>query len=329
MLNNALAKVGALFLLVFAVTCEAYEPIPSESALPIMRGAGLPRIRSAAVLNNNQQQLNLNAFVHSNAIDSGSQNEALIIDGETRGLELVYRTGLTEKLEFAVAASWLNHSAGGLDSLIEGWHDAFSLSDGDRDLFEEDQLLFRYQQGAKVTEVTQRQNGISDTQVSLAYRLNQTQPSDLFLSMRAGVNLPTGDPDKATGSDKVDANLGIAASGQFFANKTWSWAAYLGYLYISDDELFGISTKHHNWFTSADLVWHASERWSWQIQLSGHSALFETEIDELKDEAWQISFASEYQFKNPRRSLRVYFSEDISVNASPDFAFGMAFKFDL
>lgn len=292
-----------------------------------MRGTGLPLIRSARLMPKQRSEIQINAFVHSNAIDSGSATETLIIDGETRGLELNIRYGITKQLEASLATRWLRHSAGGLDSLIDGWHDAFGLSDGDRPLFAQDQFEFRYQQGEQQTRLVRAEQGLSDTELGLAYELIDSNAKSI--SLRAALNLPTGDADKATGSDKLDANIGLAASGHFAASKQFSWAAYAAYHYTGDDELFGIQTKQNAWVASADVAWRASERWQWQAQLSGHSALFESDIDELDDAAWQFSLASEYRFGNKPKTLRLYFSEDISVNAAPDFALGMSITFGL
>ena len=303
---------------------RAFSPFFVSNNLPVSIGLGLPKTLSSLPVAVGEKLFDINVGIKSNANDAGSKNETLLLDGETQTLDLGFTYGLTESLQIDAQLSYIKHSSGNLDGLIQNWHDLFGLDDGDRPLFDRDDFLYSYTSNGEQQQLTEPSNSIGDLRIGLGYRINQNKVDNLML--RAGVSLPTGDKDKLTGSDKVDIDLGVYSSGR--GEQVWKslgWHANLSYLLIGDDESLGIRTKKGTWFNSFGAYWAVNSAWIVKGQLDSHGAMFESDISELSQSATEVTLGLAYQSKSIGL-IEVYFSEDITVNRGADFSFGISSK---
>lgn len=311
------------------------EPFLVNGELPIARGAGLPKALPAMLVGG--WEFGLYSELQSNASDSGASvesaegGESLVLDGETGIIGISLAAPFAERWELRLQTEYVRHAPGRLDGLIEQWHDTFGLSQGDRTIFDEDQLLFSYQASSQqsleqLNTLSQRSKGFADTALSIAYQLNEKHLS--ATSLRVGLNLPTGDTKKVLGSDKVDGSISLHQAGKDLAGVSGlGWHGNVGYLRIGDERLFGIKTEQDVFFSSIGLHWLASEQWTLKAQLDSHSELFESEIDELSRSASQLTLGVAYlagsHGKKERSVIEGYFAEDVTVNRAPDFTFGL------
>ena len=298
------------------------SPIAVSNSLPIAFGNGLPKPKSADILEQGQTKLTITGFVQSNASDSGSDQELLIIDGESHSIDFDFRFGITPRLELNAQIQLIRHTAGNLDGLIEKWHGVFSLPDGDRDLFAQDQLQFSYSNAEQSNSITESQSGLSNLQIGVAYQLLQN--NKLNIAVGSGVSLPTGNASSLLGSDKSSFHISVLTSSAGL--RKLGWHANFGVLRIGDDELFGIKTKANTWFTSLGTHWQIKERLRLSAQVDGHGAVFESNIDEISKSAWQLALAAEYSLKGSDKYIQIFFSEDLSVNRATDFSFGISWS---
>jgi len=293
------------------------------STLPIAIGAGFPESNTATLVE--AQQVSVKYQLQSNANDSGYSNglvtETLLIDGETQSISLAYAKRINKQWEVNANISSYKHSAGRLDSLIDSWHSAFGLDDGDRPLFEENQLLFVYEKNGVRQEINTKQTGIGDIQLGIARQILNNENSQA--SLRGAISLPTGSADKLTGSAKADVALSFHFGQHSIAkNKRFSWQAGLGVLAIGDDSLFGISTKSNSVYGDLSMQWKLRNSLHLYGQLNGHTALFESAIPELSKPSMQLTFGATFNASSDKQ-WKIFFSEDINVNRSPDFSFGI------
>ena len=317
----------------------AIQPFMVSAELPVGIGLGLPKALSSQTMVAGETQWSINGSIQSHANDAGARDEVLLLDGETHRLDFSFHYGLSKRWQLDSQFAYIRHTAGQLDSLIQNWHDLLGLSDGDRPEFQQDSLLFSYQDSTQNAMLNQSIGGISDIRLGVAYSLNSSEltqttvkPTKVSSSqwlLRAGLNLPTGDAKKLTGSDKTDVDIGLYGSspkiGRF---NTVGWHANLGYLYTGDKQAFGIKTRNHNWFTSTGLHWAMRPNLQIKAQLDAHSALFDSAIDELARSAVLLTIGGSYQ--SPKYTNRAildwYISEDLTVNRAADFTFGMAMR---
>ena len=304
---------------------KEFSPFFVNNVLPVSIGLGLPKALSANSLKQGQKQLVFNLGVKSNANDSGSAiGEMLRLDGETYSLDVGLAYGLTQRWQLDAQVSYLRHTAGSLDSLIDGWHDFFGLDDGDRPLFERDQFEYSYTNG-DTSEVVTEDDGISDFRLGIGYAIKQSEPLNFLI--RAGISLPTGDADNLTGSDDVDADIGLYFNGRGQQGrwKNVAWHANLGYLLIGDEQALGIPTESSAWFSSLGAYWTVFPSIVLKSQLDSHGAFFDSDIDELTRAANEITIGMSYLTKQGGQ-FEIYFSEDVSVNRAADFSFGISKK---
>lgn len=302
---------------------SSFLPFFVTNNLPVSIGLGLPKALSSHSLDQGQKRLDINFGVKSNANDAGNQNsEVLILDGETQSIDIGLSYGLTDRWQIDTQVSYLGHSSGSLDSLIQNWHDFFSLDDGDRPFFGRDEFLYSYTNNGEQDQLVESSDGISDIRIGLGYSIQQRFVDQLML--RAGLSLPTGDNEKLTGSEKTDFDLGIYANGR--GDKRWKslgWHANLGYLFIGDDESLGITTKSGSWFNSLGAYWAVNSKLTIKGQLDSHGVLFESNISELSNSATELTLGFAYKTKR-LGVLELYFSEDVTVNRAADFSVGLS-----
>ena len=322
-----------LALLLVSGTSRASEvtPIIVDSTLPVMAGIGLPQASSTQLLEPKQIQFSLFGLVQSHSILRRSQapNEELQIDAESRQLGIRADYGLSQKWNVGFTVKQVFLSGGDLDSLIDNWHDLFGLPEGDRPRFGRDQLnvLYRNNQGEQI--INESISGTSDIELRAQYQWLDLP--NYKLAWQFGLSIPVGSSKALVGSDKTDAHIAaLFSNDKLFGFEKWGWHANLGYLFVSDDQLFGIETRS-NWYSSVGLHWQATERWKFKTQFDGHGGLFRSSINELSTPAQQVAVAAEFQFNRGSVykpiHLEVYFTEDISVGKSADFAFGINIRF--
>ena len=232
--------------------------------------------------------------------------------------------GLADRWQLDAQISYLRHTGGDLDSLIDSWHELFGLNEGDRPLFERDQFQFAYSDGSRTQSIDESVDGISDVRLGLGYAIKQSEPLNFLV--RAGVSLPIGSNDKLTGSDDFDADIGLYFNGRGVNRwRNLGWHANLGYILIGDDQSLGIATESGTWFSSFGTYWALSQRIVLKSQFDLHGVFFVSDIDELDRSANELTIGFSYRAKKGGQT-EVYFSEDISVNRAADFSFGISHK---
>jgi hypothetical protein len=129
--------------------------------------------------------------VASHSVDQSGAAESLYLDGETSRLDLRYRHGIGERLELGVELPLVQHEGGRFDSVIDSWHQLFSLPDGKRFDRDRNVLAFDYIDAAGDTvNVNESSRGIGDVRVFGGWTLLES--ADHAMALRFGVKFPTG-----------------------------------------------------------------------------------------------------------------------------------------
>jgi len=313
-------SLAGLFLWLVAPPCLAVNttPIPTKNTLPVMQGAGLGKPQSAKINNTSPWTINVNASLQSHANDAGSQTESLLIDSEVHSVVTNLQWNFAPAWQLALQLEGLRNTSGHFDGTIDRWHDLFGLDAGDRSRQARDQINIEYHSPESATRINHANSGLGDTRISLGYQLQDRL--DWQLAIYSEVNLPTGKPQSLLGSDKTDLSLGLAAAR---SGETFGWHANLGVVAIGDKSLFGIATQTAAWFSSLGTHWQINQNWRISAQLDGHARVFVTSVDEIGGPAWQLSLSGERKLGKNGASIQAYFSEDISVNRTADFLFGV------
>jgi hypothetical protein len=303
----------------------ADAPFVIDNRNPFVQVYGLPAAQSAQIIAFEQIDVGLQIDIANNFTEGNKGTELILIDGETHRANIQFRYGFNDTIELGVDIPYLSHDSGGLDSVIEDWHELWSLPDGERPQFPRDQLQFSYQkEGESLSSVTQSNNGIGDVSLSMAYQLSASPTRQWAL--RGAIKLPTGDADDLHGSKSMDISLGVNVSDQgLLDNYNISLHGSAGILRMESGEV--LDQLREDWvaYGSTTLSWQANHILSLKLQLDAHSAFYDSQLTELGDDSLQLIMGGGVRLSE-KWLLDLAISEDIAVNTAPDVVFHIGVK---
>ena len=306
------------------VGAQENEPLRTRNLAPLVAVFGLPTWESAAA--EGESELTVVQELASHFRLAGRGDEELITDGETWRTSFLYKRGIadgwTVGFELPVIRQW----GGILDDIIDGWHSAFNLPDGNRNRAAEDQLRYRYLvDGVTQFSFDESSTGLGDAQLSIARELGE----DSGWLARAIVKLPTGDEDIFAGSGSTDLTMTLLRQ----SSTTWRqneigyyWGA--GLMYLGEPKF--LADRNEDWAAVGvfGLGWQPSDRFGLKAQLDFHSRFYDSELDELGKDSIQASIGGWWAFDD-RRRLIFAINEDLVVRTAPDVSFHVDFSWAL
>jgi len=294
------------------------DAFPLRNYNPFLQIFGLPKFQTAELVRPDRFDFALSYDIANDADDAERPERDLVIDGEMQTISLSLRHRVFERMELGIDVPYVSHSGGSLDSLIKDWHNLVGLSNGMRE-GPNDQIQHSYaQDGTTHYELLAPESGIGDVQLSAAYAMQR-------VTFRAGFKLPTGDPDKLTGSGAADVSLGIyTGSTTTLFNRAFDYSGFLGMLVLGDGEVLPEFQERTVPYGGLALRWHVTERLSLATQWSLQGPYFGIDIDEIGGNTIQFAIGGDYRFK--RTLLRLAIVEDIAGGAAPDFALHLSVR---
>lgn len=243
--------------------------------------------------------------------------EQLELDGESLRLALRHQQGfelsLGRALEWSVELPLLFTGGGLQDSAIEGWHEAFGLPNGNREKTPSGQYRLRYvRDGVTLLDIDQGHAGLGDARLGLGLQLTP------HWAVRGHAQLPTGSRRHLTGGHAgaalwTDFTLPFNATGRAALTLSGGVALTDRGGALSDQQrsslgLMGAVLKLPL-FGALDGI----------VQVNGHSPLYQgSALAPLAKTALPLSIGLGWPWRGLRFQLAL--NEDVSVNASPDFA---------
>ena len=279
---------------------------------------GLP-VAAARTIQSLEWQFSLE---HNNQFAGGSAGaEQLVIDGETTRLSITHRQRLGSCWQGEFTLPFVSHNGGVFDRAIDDWHDFFGLPDANRDETPFNQLTFFYADADGVKQnITGARSGIGDVQIAIQYAVKCGATADSTSDnslIRAGVKLPTGDPDELTGSGTTDLFADWQSPIWRLRNR-WYGGLALGVLVASNTDRFA-DQENVAVYGSLGVQFAAWQKLRLIAQLDGHSAFYKSQLRELGDPAVNLAVGARYLL-NPAYTLELSISEDVVVDTTPDIA---------
>ena len=277
---------------------------------------GLP-VAAPRIVQSLEWQISLE---HSNQFVGGSAgDEQLLLDGETTRLAISHRQRLGSCWQAEMMLPFISHNEGVFDRAIDNWHQFFSLPDANRDNREFDALMYFYEDAEGVRHnITRPQSGIGDVQLAVQYAVRCGATADSTNAdalLRAGVKLPTGNPDELRGSGEADA-FADWQSPIWRLRDRWYGGISLGILLMSDTNRFA-DQKNVAVYGSLGIQFAAWQKLRLIAQLDGHSAFYKSRLRELGDPAINLAVGGRYLL-NPAYTLELSISEDAAIDTTPD-----------
>ncbi|MEN7342786.1 MAG: DUF3187 family protein [Pseudomonadota bacterium] len=248
--------------------------------------------------------------------------DRMLFDGETSRFKMRGGYNLNEqwRIQAAIHYQWINK--GIADPFIDTWHKVFGLPEGIRDIRPRDVLDFNwFEDGVSVIDVTTRQNGFGDMNVSAHY-LGKVNDDGSSWQFNVAAKLPTGSLDSLTGSDAIDVGVGV--HWQSTADTRWRWSVGANAVLLGDIDLPLDVTRSVVVSGQVGAVYSLSPNLELGARLQGHSGVYSSDLNNIGGETLQLITGGEWWF-TPAWALRITVTEDISVDRSPDVTFRLGF----
>ncbi len=324
----------ALALLALAGTvpaASAGEPFLTQNENPVSRLYGLPAGDDAAAGAPTGFQARVAFDVANSSYERSRGAEELVLDGETWVVRFGVRRGWRNGWRVALQVPVVSHQRGGMDHFLEEYHDAMGLPDGNRKQRPSGRLEYRYRrEGETRFSLDDPATGLGDVRFSVSAPLGRGPDGARALDAVAGVELPTGDPDRLLGSGSTDFSLGLAACDRTSLSR-WNLELHgsAGMLAMTPGDILGDLQKSFAGYGNFSVGWRLADWLMPRLQIDWHSPFFSgTGMAPLDD--WAVELVSGATVRLPAGfDLDIAVAEDVAVNTTPDVVFHFCLKRNL
>lgn len=261
----------------------------------------------------------------SHSISDDRLGERIVLDGESTELKIVWRRGIGERLEIGVEAPYLWHESGGLDSLVETWHDLLGFPGGFRGTRPNDTIEFIYEDpGGTLIDFTRNVNGLGDVRLLAGWRLSAEEHHGIAL--RAGIKLPTGDSDDLLGSGGTDVSIGIAGDhGKLFSIDGLSGFYRAHVVLLGEPDLLADRCRDVVGQAAFGFGYWLGDRVELRVQGAIRTAIYDSTIEVLGDPSGTATFGGNIRLGRDY-VLTLAVTEDVKVRSAPDVSFRLALR---
>ncbi|HEX7045718.1 MAG TPA: DUF3187 family protein [Burkholderiales bacterium] len=303
---------------------DPYAPFPTYNQSPLVQIYGLPDPGSAHVLAAGEREARVSVDVANHFFAEAHAAERLLLDGETHRLTVMLRYGVRGG-EWGIELPYLRHSRGFLDHLIDSWHDALGLPEGERPEHPNDRLRYVYERnGSRLLDLAQAAAGIGDARIHAAWALSTGGHA---AALRASLKLPTGDPDRLQGSGAADLALWLsAACGAPRCPGAWRWNGSFGVLALGRGDVLRDQQRPAALFGSFGIGWRMRAPVVLKAELRSHGALYrDSALEPLGRTSFQLILGGTWLLSRTT-ALDVAISEDARISTSPDVSFLLSLR---
>ena len=320
--NSTIYAACSILLIIVADSAFGADDqhLPLRNHNPFLQIFGLPQFQSAELTGQGLSTCSIILDV-ANHSDSGvAATESVLIDGESYYLNMSWRYGWSDNLEFGIDIPVVSHNRGFLDNPIEQWHDMFGLSNANRS-GPGNQLQFSYNRsGFPELLLDSPETGLGDFRISAAYAIRKSAEGGLAL--RSSLKLPTGNEDEFMGSGATDFALGLYHSdNQLFSRQSLAASAFAGILVLGEGEVLAHLQKDTVGFAGVSTTWQISDRFAINSQLYGQSAYYDSDLDEIGGDSIQFAVGATFRPTKSRLAYSFGIVEDLFSDATTDVAF--------
>ena len=309
---------GSIAVLGWATAgAQLAEPVHVRNLNPLVAVFGLPAWDIVPI----GTRLGVTGEVANHYRFSLEGNDRLMLDGETVRTTLSVTHGFASGWSLGVEVPHYRVGGGVLDDLIDGWHSAFRLPDGGRNLSPEGQLLYSFGDAvAPSFTLTSPQSGIGDTQLKFARLIGRDQG----FVVQASVKLPTGDEDMLAGSGSGDWSLTVLRTRPLLARRRAA-GYYWGVGLMRAGDPHRIDFDSNTWIPTGIIggSWQLLPKFGLKGQLDVHGAFFDTPLEELGETAIQATLSA-WRRTGERGTLELAVVEDLAVSTAPDVVLQVA-----
>ena len=320
-----LIPIFVLFILTpfYSAYASEIRAFHNVNQLPLKQIFGLPSLDNSPLTKSGQWRMNVIAKLSNTYNLSSIANEQTTTDAETFRGSLIVSYGLRNNWQVGIEVPYVSHDSGFLDDFIYDWHDFFSMPQNGRTKDNSDQFKISYLSNSGTSfEMPDSGSGLGDIRINGAY----TRPwNNRALVFSTELKLPTGDFDKLTGSGGFDFSVGLTLNDPYSLEK-YRITMYGGLAGIYLGDMDGALYEVQNNFAiagRAGIGWQATKLIQLKLQLDAQSALYDSDLEEMGDPAFQLVMGGSLTFTDSVY-LDISVAEDISPSTAADVAFQLA-----
>lgn len=304
------------------------KPFFSHNQGPLVHSFGLPNVEGGKIIEKNKVSISSIFNLSSTSTNALTQNEIVYFDGEMARLDINAKYGITKRFELGFNLPFVNHSEGFMDSSIDKFHDALGLSGGARGLTEQNNMLYTYSQdGVSLFYIDENSFGIGDISFEVGFKILESKKH--AMALRAYLKLNNADKRKLLGSGTTDFSFQFSGQSTGLGPRPAYFFYSMGYLRVGKGSLLDEMQNRNLVFGSIGLAVKATSCLVPKMQFDYHSKFYKnSNTQELGNYGLQFLLGSDF-ILNEKMILTAGFSEDIKINASPDFVLHIGLNYIL
>lgn len=317
-MNRILYLLILSFCPLYGFSQTEVRPFASHNQGPLVHSFGLPNVEGGKIVEKNKISISSIFNLSSTSTNALTQNEIVYFDGEMIRLDINAKYGITDRFELGCNLPFINHSEGFMDSSIDRFHDALGLSGGARRLTEQNNMLYTYSQdGVSLFYIDENAFGFGDISFEVGFKILESKKH--AMALRAYLKLNNADKKKLLGSGTTDFSFRFSGQSSGLGPRPAYFFYSMGYLRVGKGSLLDDMQIRNVAFGSIGLAVKASSWLVPKMQFDYHSKFYKNSTtQELGSYGLQFLLGSDF-ILSKKTILTAGFSEDIKVNASPDF----------
>ncbi|MBI5587884.1 MAG: DUF3187 family protein [Deltaproteobacteria bacterium] len=318
-------KTGLAFLslpLFLIAASPAYPfggPLPYKNQFPLFAHLDTPYIDSARP----ESSASFGLSYSSVYMVRDSPSWSVGLDMETAELDLRLKKNFHDSLELGVDIPFISFNSGFMDGLLDSYHSAFGFGDYGRSNRPANDFLYTVKKdGRTVIQGEGGRVGPGDIAVSLKKTLF-ARDSDTLISVKASLELPTGESKRGYGNGSTGAAIALLADKDIgdgvrvYLNLGAAFPGDLrGYERVKlHDYLYAAAAVEAAVFKNLSLVaqaYYEESPYPW------------TGIATIDKSAVILSLGGRYTSADT--AFELAFTEDPSTSGAPDFSLTFAYK---
>lgn len=302
----------------YSFTTYAFEgPLQVKNQFPLFLNVNAPFLETASIENSFSANLSYSSIY----LVRSSSEWSMGLDMEITELDLRFRKNIKNFIEFGVDLPFLSFNSGFMDDFINSYHDAFGFPDYGRSNRPDNEFLYEVKRkGVLILRGEGGRIGIGDIRLTLKKPILKGDPA---ISIRADVELPTGDAKKGYGSGSIDAGFAVLIDKKL--SERFKAYGNLGVVFPGD--LRGHERVELREFLCGGAAIEAAlwKNLSFLGQVFVQGSPFpKTNISSVDRIVVLLSLGGRYSSGN--NSFELSFTEDPNTSGAPDFTMNFFFK---
>ncbi len=295
-------------------------PLIVKNGQPLYAALNSPSLVSAEP----ESFLNLNFSYSSTYLVEASSAWFTGLDLETAMLDIQDKRTVGDGLEIGFDLPVIRYGSGFFDNEIESYHSLIGMPNayGRKNRPQNNFLLSVTHDGKAVVHGTANETTLGD--LMLETKKNIFHDDSSSVSLQAFINLPTGDPQRSSGSGRTNGGIAVLVNERLRSDVMLYVNAGLGLLH----ELTAIEYVElkNYYYGGAGLEWIFSPKVLLNVQTTIQSSPFpKMKINAMDNPSMLGSFGGRYLL-GEKSTLGLSVTEDIDVAGAPDIMMGFDYR---